>query len=238
MDKGHPLCVNDLVLFLAHGPAYHVRLAQGEARQTAEYLYDLLLIDYTAVGDGKYGPEQLVLVAYLLRVGGALQKTGYAVHGPRAVEGDYGGDVLNALGLEGDADSRHAGALQLEHAAGAPGGEHLEGLPILFSHVFDAKIRGVTAHQLHRVLQHRQVPKTQEVHLQKPQLLQGGHGVLADHGLVVGGQGHIFVYRLFGDDHAGGVGGGVAGHALQGLGHVYEALELLVPLVHVPQGLG
>ena len=223
MDEGHSLCVDDLVLFLAHGPAYHVRLTQGEARQTAEYLYDLLLVDYAAVGDGEYGPEQLVLVAYFLRVGGALQKTGYAVHGAGAVEGDDSGDILNALGLEGDADPGHAGALQLEHAAGVTGGEHLEGLFVLLAHFLYAEVRGVAAHQLHRILQHRQVPQAQEVHLQKPQLLQGGHGVLADHGLVVGGQGHIFVYRLFGDDHAGGVGGGVAGHALQGLGHVDEA---------------
>ena len=238
VDEGHSLRIDDLVFLLAHGPAYHVRLAQGEARQAAEYLDDLLLVDYAAVGDGEYGPEQLVLVAYLLRVGGAVQKAGYAVHGAGAVEGDDSGDILDAPGLEGDADSRHAGALQLEHAAGAPGGEHVEGLGVLLAHVFYAEIRLPAAHQLHRVLQHRQVPQAQKIHFQKPQLLQGGHGVLADHGLVVGGQRHVLVNRLFGDDHAGGVGGGVAGHALQGLGHVDETLKFFVPLVHLPQGLG
>ena len=55
MDKGHPLRVNDLMLFLAHGTADHIRLTQGEARQLAENLDHLLLIHDAAVGDGEDG---------------------------------------------------------------------------------------------------------------------------------------------------------------------------------------
>ena len=47
------------------------------------------------------------------------------------------------------------------------------------------------ADHLLRVVQHRQVAQAQEVHFQQAQLLQGGHGVLGDHGLVVLGQGDV-----------------------------------------------
>ena len=179
-----------------------------------------------------------MLVADLLRVGGAFDEAGDAVHGAGPVEGDDGGDVLNALGLEPDADAGHASAFQLEHAAGAAGGEHLKGLLIVLRHGLNAKARGMAADQLHRVVQHCQVPQAQKVHLQQAQLLQGGHLVLADHGLVIGGQGHIFVHRPLRDHHAGGVGGGVAGHALQSLCHIDQPVQLLVPVVHLLQGLG
>ena len=94
------------------------------------------------------------------------------------------------------------------------------------------------AHQFHGVVQHRQVPQAQEVHLQQAQLLQRGHGVLGDHRLVVFGQGDVLVDGPAGDDHSGGVGGGVAGHSLQGLGGVDEGVNARVPLIGVPQRLG
>ena len=54
VDEGDPLGVDDLVLFLGHGAAYHIRLTQREAGKAAEDLDDLLLIDDTAVGDLEY----------------------------------------------------------------------------------------------------------------------------------------------------------------------------------------
>ena len=54
-DECDALGVDDLVLFLGHGAAYHIRLTQREAGKAAEDLDDLLLIDDAAVGDLKYG---------------------------------------------------------------------------------------------------------------------------------------------------------------------------------------
>ena len=51
-------------------------------------------------------------------------------------------------------------------------------------------------------------------------------------------QGHVFVPGAAGDEHAGGVGGGVAGHALQGAGDVDEPLHLVVPFIEPAQFLG
>ena len=87
------------------------------------------------------------------------------------------------------------------------------------------------------VIQHRQVPKAQEVHFQQPQFLQGRHHILADHGVVVFRQRHVLVYRPPGDDHAGGVSGGVAGHPLQGPGGVDELFHPLVGVIQLPQRL-
>ena len=92
-------------------------------------------------------------------------------------------------------------------------------------------------HQLHGIIQHRQVTQTQEVHFQQAKLFQRGHDILADHRLIVLGQGHIFVHRPLGDDHTGGMGGSMAGHALQRLGGIHQLLHLLVRLVHFPQRL-
>ena len=100
------------------------------------------------------------------------------------------------------------------------------------------KVGGMAADHLHRVVQDGEVAQGQEVHLQQSQLLQGGHGVLGDHGLVVFGQGNVGVHRVAGDDHPGSVGGGVAGHALQAFGGVDDLLYGGVTLVHLPQGLG
>ena len=92
--------------------------------------------------------------------------------------------------------------------------------------------------ELHRVLQHRQVPQGQKVHLQKAQLLQCHHAVLTDHNVVVFRQGHVLIHGLPGNDHPGGVGGGVPGHALQHPGGVDEPLHRLVLFIKVAEGLG
>ena len=224
VDEGHALGVDDLVLLFRHGAADHVRLAQGEAREAAEDLDDLLLVDDAAVGDLQDRAQQLMLVLDALRVGGALDEAGDGVHGAGAVERDDGRDVFDVFRAQLRADTGDARALQLEDALGAALGQHFKGGGVVLRDGLHPETGLLFAHKLGRVLQHRQVPKAQKVHLEKPQLLQRGHRVLADHRLVVLRQGHVFIHRLFGDDHAGGVGGGVAGHALQRAGHVDEAL--------------
>ena len=167
----------------------------------------------------------------------ALDEAGDGVHGPGAVQGDDGGDVLDAPGLESGAHPGDPRALQLEHAGGLAGGEHVEDLGVVLGNVLHPEARLPPAHQPGRVLQHRQVPEAQEIHLQQPQLFQGGHGVLADHALVVFCQGHIFIEGFFRDHHACGVGGGVAGNPLQGPGRVDEGVEPGVVVVKLLQGL-
>ena len=167
----------------------------------------------------------------------ALEEAGYAVHGAGAVERDDGGDVLNALGLEARAHGGYARALELEHALRPARGEHGEGLLVVLRHRGYVKARLTPAHHLRRVLEHGEVAKAEEVHLQKAQVLQRRHRVLRDDALVVAREGDVLVHRPLGYDDARSVGGGVARHALERLGRVDERVQLLVARVHLPQRL-
>ena len=100
------------------------------------------------------------------------------------------------------------------------------------------EVRVAAPDQPGRVVQHRQVPQAQEVHLQQAQLLQGGHDVLRDYQVVVFGQGDIIAHRPAGDDHPGGVCGGVPGHALDGPGGVDELFHLRAAVVGLLELLG
>ena len=237
VDKSILLLLDLGSLLLGDGPAHHVRLAQGVAAQALEDLDDLLLIDDAAIGNGENGLQRGVLIGDQLGVLLAGDKPGDGVHGTGAVEGDDGGDILDALRLEAHANAGHAAGLDLEHAAGLAPGDHLKGLLIVFRDARQRKVRRVGPDHLHRIIQHRQVPKAQEVHLEKAQLFQGGHHILADHRIIVFRQGHVLIHRPLGDDHARGVGGGVAGHTLQGFGGIDELLDLGVRVVQLAKGL-
>ena len=160
---------------------------------------------------------------------------GDRIHGAGTVQSDDSGDVLNALGLQSYADAGHTGRFHLEHTVGFAVGEHFVGLRVPLRDVIQGEVRLPGLHHFHGIVQHRQVPQAQEVHFQQAQLFQCGHDILADHGFVIFRQGHIFVHRLPGDDHAGGVGGGVAGHSLQRPGGVDELFYLLVGLIEVAE---
>ena len=165
VDEGLPLPLDVLDLLLAHGPAHHVGLPQRVARQPAENLDDLLLVDDTAVGDREDGLQHGVLVLHLVRVVFAGDEAGNGVHGAGAVEGDDGGDVLDVLGLEAHADAGHARRLHLEHAGGPALGEHLEHRRVVVRDVCQREAGAALLHQAHRVVQDGQVAQAQEVHL-------------------------------------------------------------------------
>ena len=238
VEEGRPLPLDVLELLLGHGPADHVCLTQGVPGQTAEDLNDLLLVDDAPVGVGQDGLQGGGLVGDRLGVVLGGDEPGDGVHGTGPVQGDDSRDIFNVLGLQAHADPGHAGGFHLEHAAGLALGEHPEGGRVIVGDLVQAEVRGVGFHQLDGVIQDSEVSQGQEVHLQQPQLLQGGHGVLGDHGFVVLGQGDVGVRRVPGDDHTGGVGGGVAGHTLQALGGVDELFHRGVALIHLPEGLG
>ena len=140
------------------------------------------------------------------------------------------------MGLETQAYACHTRRFHLEDTGGLSLGEHLENLRIHWD-LQQVKVLALGQH-FDGVIQHCQVSQTQKVHFQQAQLLQRHHSVLADDGLIVPGQRYIFIHRLLGNDHAGSMGGCVAGHALQGLGHIDEPADLWVSLILVLQLLG
>ena len=75
--------------------------------------------------------------------------------------------------------------------------------------------------QFHSVLDHSQSPKPQEIHLQKPQFFQSGHGKLGDNRPVRSpGKRHILIYCLLADDNSRRMHGSMSGKALQPLAHI------------------
>ena len=119
-----------LGLLLAHGTAEHIRLSQGVPGKLLEDLDDLLLIDDTAVSDGQ---DRLQLRDDIADLAGVMltgDELGDRIHGAGTVQGDDGGDVLNALGLQTYADAGHAGGFHLEHTVGFAVGEHFVGLRV------------------------------------------------------------------------------------------------------------
>ena len=167
----------------------------------------------------------------------ALQKTGNGVHGPGAVEGNNGAQVLHVLGAQAHTHTCHTCGFQLKDSAGPAVGKHFVDLLVPVLHLVQSKVRVLLLDHFHRIVQNSQVPKPQKVHFEKPQLLQGHHGVLGHRLSVVGSQGHIVGDWQPGNDHAGGMGRRVTGHSLNGAGSVDEDFYFFVLLIQVPQRL-
>ena len=87
----------------------------------------------------------------------------------------------------------------------------------------------------------REIAQAQEVHLQKPGLLDVPHFPLGGDdlpGLVLVGdllEGHQFLERPIGDHHARGVGAHTAVHALEPAGELQQPGNLEILLGHLPQ---
>ena len=91
-------------------------------------------------------------------------------------------------------------------------------------------------HQLHCIPQHRQRTKSQEVHLQKPQFLNGGHGKLgSDRAVRSSGQRHQLLCRSGTDYHTCRMHRGMSWQAFQSLTHVNQMLYLRIRLIHLTQ---
>ena len=156
------------------------------------------------------------------------------LHGTGTEQGHDGGDVLHAAGLEPHGHVRHAGGFHLKHTGGLAPSQHIEHRLIVVVQVLPVHGDALAFQQLEGVIDDGQVAQAQKVHLQKAQLLQRGHHILADHALIAPGEGHIFIHRRGGDDDSGGVGGAVPGHTLDLSGHVQQIFDagvvVIIPL--------
>ena len=111
-------------------------------------------------------------------------------------------------------------------------GQHSEGGSIIVRRFAHGKVRLDLANLLLRITNDRQVAKTQEVHLQKAQLLDGSHGVLGDDGIVIARQRHIGIHGIGGNDNTGCMGGGVSGHTLEAACGINKQFDPIIFLVH------
>ena len=238
VNEGLPLGVDNLLLFLGNCPADVVRLPHGVAAQSPKNLDDLLLIDDAAIGHLQNRLQKGCFIGHFSGVELIFNELGNGFHRTGAVQCHNGRQIFDGGGLHADAHTGHAGGFHLKNALGLALGQHGEGLRVVIRCFCNLKVRVFLLRQCFRVLNHRQVPQTQKVHFQQPQLFDGGHGVLGDHGIVVPGQGDVGIDRLRRNHHARGVGRRVPGHSLQAHGCVDERFHPLVAVVHFLELVG
>ena len=231
VDKVGALGLHDLELFLAHGAADIVGLAEAEARQLAADLHDLLLVDDAAVGDVEDMRELRRFVADFVRFAAVAQVGGDGVHRAGAVQRDQGDDVLEVFRAHAGQHLGHAGGFKLEDTLGLAAGQHCVGGGVV---VVDALVRKRGLFLLHGglgVADDGQRAQAEEVHFKQAEALDLGHVELCDRHAVVGAERDIFGRGFARDDDAGRVRGRVARHALDGQRGLDQLVHLRVGFV-------
>ena len=205
--------------FLAHGLAQVVRFGHGIIGQFGGNFHDLLLVEDNAVGLLENRLEFRHKIDHGLAAVFALNKIIHhaAVQGAGAIEGHQGGDVGKRSRLQPHQQIFHAGAFQLENARGVAAGQEGIGRPVVQIQIDHIGHRLTLIRQKRQGLfDDREVAQSQEIELDEPRLFHVLHVKLGYHlPFFTAVQGQVFHQGLVADDHAGGVGGGVAREALQ-----------------------
>ncbi len=158
------------------------------------------------------------------------------VHRPGAVERHHGRQVEDRRRLQLPDVAAHARGLELEHARRLARGQQLERLRVVERDVVQVHLHpAVVADQVHGLAQDREVGQAQEVELEQAQRLDAVHLVLGHQGVGVGRllERHELGQRFPRDDHAGRVGGRVAGDPLELLREPDQLADLGVAVVHL-----
>ena len=239
LQEGLALLGHDLGVFLAHGLAQHVGLAQREAGQHRGDAHHLLLVGDDAVGvrEDRLERGQLVLDLGLALLAGDVVVDHAALQRSGPVEGVERDQVVEPLRLRLAQQLAHPGALELEDAVGLPVAEQLVGGRVVERHRVDVEHDGVGAADLgQRVLDQGQRAQPQEVHLEEADALDLLHRPLGgDFVAVALEERRVVGDRPGGDDHAGGVDPGVARHPLEALAHRQDVLDPRILVAHLAQ---
>jgi len=227
-------------VLLAHGLAEGVRLAHGVARQGAGDLHHLLLVEDDSVGLLEDGLELGVGVDDLAAL--AVPLADELVHhatferaGP--VQRQEGHHVAESIGFERPQVALHPVRLQLEDPVGVGVAQQLIGGRVVEGQVVQVQLLAARALDVAQaVIDDRQVPQAQEVHLDQAHGGRVVHVELADHLVAVHPlQRDQFGKGLAGDHHAGGMDAGVAGQALAASGQVHQLAAGGIPIIHGPK---
>ena len=258
VDELDPLLGDELLDLLAHGLAEDVRFAEREAGEVAGDLHDLFLIDGDAVGVAEDGFELRMEVLHDLAAVLAVDEVGDPVHRTRPVERDHRDDVLEDGRKELLQVPFHAVRFELEDTGRACFLEEAVGRLVLerdpIEDVGRGGVLGETelprevlrfaerADDPDRVLHDGEVLETEEVHLEKADLLDDAHlrrrGVLRHHTVAMSRdvlQGRVGDDRILGHDDAARVDGGVPRVAFEFLRGVDDLLRVRVLVVEFLQ---
>ena len=98
----------------------------------------------------------------------------------RPVQRVHGHEVLEPIGSKLSDQLAHPRALELEHPGRVARSEHCVDRRFVQRDMVDVHLDSLLTEQHHRVVDDRQVPQAQEVHLQEPELLDTMHVELGD----------------------------------------------------------
>ena len=172
------------------------------------------------------------LIADFIRLVAVAQVGRDGVHRAGAVKTDKSDDIFKVLRLQTHEDLFHTRGFELEHALCFALSQHLISRCIVIIQLLDGEGRVFFLDGRLRVPDDRQGTQAEEVHFQQAQLFDLGHIELGDRQAVVGGQGQIIVCRFRGNDDAGRMGRGVAGHTFNFQRSVDKFCDLRVAVVH------
>ena len=234
---------NELLVFasqgfadlFADGPAEVVGLVPGVAGQVAGDHEYLVGVDEHAVGLAQDRLKPFVEILGGRAAVLAVDVGGNVGHRAGAIERDDGGDFADAGGGQFAQRARHPGALHLEDSDGSAAPQQREGLVVVQRDVLGRQrlARGLL-HKPQGVLDGAEVGEPKHIQLEQADLLDGLEGELRDRpAFSRAGEGYVFLKRVSRHDQAGGVGGGVAGDALDALGGVQQPAHGVVFLVEV-----
>ena len=185
VNKILPFLFHDGSLLFTHGTANQIGSSHGITGQIPDDLHYLLLVYDASIGVLKYGLNLRAVIAYMVRVCFSFDVLGNEIHGARSVKSHTRYDVLYVLRFKLLHEILHSRGFQLEHALAFALGDHLVNLGIGIIDLIYVEIHPVGFINIpDRILYNRKGSEPQEIHLEKSQLLNGGHGELSGDGAV------------------------------------------------------
>ena len=158
------------------------------------------------------------------------------IHRARPVQGYARDYVLEAGRPEVFHEIRHAPALELEHSLGVAVGDQPVYLRIVEAELCPVYFDTVVFFDHAKSVSYdREVAEPQEIHLQKTELLNGGHVELRRHALVGRIKRHVVVERHLRDHYACSMRGRVSRKAFERHRKIEHLLHERLVLVSVPE---
>ena len=179
INKVFPFLRHNIRFFLGHGTAHQIASSQIISGQLHNDLHHLFLINDTAIGRRQnffqfravVNNRRLILLSFNI--------SRYEIHRSRTIERNSRNNILQTGWLQFFHKPFHAAAFQLENALGFRRGNHFINLRVSGINVINIQRRFTAAvDELHRILNNRQCPQSEEVHFQKSQFFQRCHGKL------------------------------------------------------------
>ena len=236
------LLVEDLLLLLTHRASEQVGGAEAVPGELLGDRHDLFLINDQPVRITEYFRESFLklwvnrddLLAAVLSVGVVVVRVD--AHGTGSIQGDNCRDVVEACRRHRTQQRPHRTTVELENAEGVPAAQQLvRRFVVEFEILRNDLDAGIRFDCVHTVVDHREVAKAKEVHLQQAKCLAHTHIELGnDRAVLLTLPNRNDVNQRFAaQDDAGGVDSRLALEALKAFGRVDDFGNVCVGVIKI-----